>query len=688
MSTTAGKKRRAKAHVDDEDDDDSPAEGEKGTYAYGAPHDTKVTKSSNSNRLSSLKEVADRRAEHFARPSIRSSSTPGGSLRGAQDTSSIGEGVQGEKQHWPGPFSVARQITASAAAIRLRREAEIAQRRAAGKDGAALPEDADEYDIILHSLLTGSGRGANDVSNRCSDGAHGASSSSSSFFSSTSLPNPFLHQPLSMSINTPRDRSSGPPPTLSTLCLAALTALPEHTLTQTLNPARLARLTGVFAQVRLALATELGRQRKMHTHTLALCAPGEAVYLPECSQLNEDTVDTAQPEGLRVSLVKALELASTPAADPTSNPNPASNPNTSRKRTPTPTPHPSPPTPTRALQTLSLGNCGHSVGTKTAEALVRLGNTCPLQVLELRGLYKIADGPLSQVLLAHATSLQVLSLATNCRLSGRGLMAVGGLGGLKSLTLDGCLQITDAELLRLLEGGEGGGRGGAEVGSSSSSGNSSSLFSTALPMLERLSLCGLENITDTAVVPLLEALGERLTHLGLGKCVKITDRAMVAVREHCPRLQALDMSQLHRVSTVGLLGLFLQDTADTSPTLSILESAPAGAGGWTWSLSRVSLQGLVGCTDDVVVALARSCGQTLRKINLGSCYTLSARSIVALGRHCWGLEVVDVSFLREPEEQVIWSPYISSCCMSICVSFEISIHVRISLSIYQSCMSI
>src|SRR5688572_15160147 len=87
----------------------------------------KDVKKPSDNRRNSQREVAERRAEHFARADPKQpksvSSTPTGSFHFKQ---SLNDGDA--KESWPGPFSTARQLIKNRDAVRAAREKSVASK--------------------------------------------------------------------------------------------------------------------------------------------------------------------------------------------------------------------------------------------------------------------------------------------------------------------------------------------------------------------------------------------------------------------------------------------------------------------------------------------------------------------------------------------------------------------------------
>lgn len=471
------------------------------------------------SRKTVQRDVADRRAAHFARPEFSSSDTSG--LKSNNEEEELAK----PKHNWPGPFSVAREIAAKAEETRKKREAEIADSNENVKGGSRylLTDDSDQYDKILHSIFSGSKnkrKAASDASSR-----------------------------------------------------------------------------------RTACANELIKTLKLDpAAALLLCAPGaKDLILPECSQLGED------------SLVSAIMQVC-------------------ENRSPF------------SLHALSLKNCGHAFSDKFVNALVQ--NVSSLQRLEVAGLYKLSDESLVKVLQKYSSTLTSLDLSCNSRLGLTGLEAITALDGLRSLVLDECIHLVDSDLLCLVREKDSADGINAKISSVAVSNKKvkvEPLFCSQLQHLERLSLAGLDHITDVGVEALLDTLGESLTSLNLSKCTQLTDASLVSIRENCHKLTHLDVSGLEKPTTAGLVGLFL--SGSESGTEKVQKSVGL--------LETVSVRGTANTTDEAIVHLSLLAASSLRSLDMSSCHLLTNKALVAIAVNCKSIQSLDLSFCRDIEDEAV-----------------------------------
>ncbi|KAF9115465.1 hypothetical protein BGX27_007718 [Mortierella sp. AM989] len=105
---------------------------------------------------------------------------------------------------------------------------------------------------------------------------------------------------------------------------------------------------------------------------------------------------------------------------------------------------------------------------------------------------------------------------------------------LMSLHMAGCYQITDQGLLNLV-------------------GNCGD--SQFQPHFESLDLAGCYQITDNGLIPLITQCGNRLTQLRVNDCINVTSESVMALAEHCPQLQWLDLGRSGKLAEAELVHL-------------------------------------------------------------------------------------------------------------------------------------
>ncbi|CAK4321937.1 unnamed protein product [Aphanomyces euteiches] len=149
---------------------------------------------------------------------------------------------------------------------------------------------------------------------------------------------------------------------------------------------------------------------------------------------------------------------------------------------------------------------------------------------------------------------------------------------------------------------------------------------TMITTLRKLSLVQLDKITDKLLQVLFEGSRDCLIEeLSLACCAQVTDVGMQYVLEACPRLTALD------VSDVQLL---------TDSTLAAVRANKL-------TLQRVKMRRCTAITDAGIEDLAVSASSHLEHLEMSSLPLLTGKSMVLLATHCsLSLEHLDISFCR------------------------------------------
>lgn len=271
-----------------------------------------------------------------------------------------------------------------------------------------------------------------------------------------------------------------------------------------------------------------------------------------------------------------------------------------------------------------------------------------LEVLELIGCYKLSDDKLSLLLSAVQDHLYKLNVSYNNRISGTALQGIRRLlHKLQVLVLDHNTQLMDEDMLHLVQ-------------------------PQCLPCLQELSLAGLTNLTDKAVVAIISCYGHQLTAITLDGCVGLSGESIVAIRTHCGRLQMLSVSGIGEVDTATWLGLFLIDyqlaeqaTMNTDEaegywveeSCSSSDPAPCkpsfDATSCLGQLKEVNVSNNPNITDDIITVLCENYSRTLTCLSVSSCAQLTNRSICAIYHRDVQLSRLDMCYVRSISADVL-----------------------------------
>lgn len=128
------------------------------------------------------------------------------------------------------------------------------------------------------------------------------------------------------------------------------------------------------------------------------------------------------------------------------------------------------------------------------------------------------------------------------------------------------------------------------------------------------------DITDNSVNQLASRF-RALTSIDLSHCEKITDGAIKAIGQFCPKLSKINLYQCN-ISDAGVKAIALP------------------------SLSSISLYANPRLSDDSIITLAKQCKE-LVSVNIGYCDEITERSLIALAENCQKLEKLCIENLSE-----------------------------------------
>jgi DNA repair protein RAD7 len=257
-----------------------------------------------------------------------------------------------------------------------------------------------------------------------------------------------------------------------------------------------------------------------------------------------------------------------------------------------------------SITSLCLTSCGRCFTDATSVAIRAARGFPCLRELTLTGTYMLSDAYLLSIV-DNSPDLQHLDLSHNNRLSQIGLKALATKFGkqLKGLKLDFCEQLEPQSFSFLSE----------------------------FIALETISLRGLPSLRDEHVRQLLTACGSTLRHLDLEDCERLGDGTLLAIGEECRGLATLSIGLVKGFSTESLTLLFS----------NVVHSSCAG-------LRKLSLKGLPGVNDAVVIGAAALSAGSLCELNLCSCEDVTDATLVQLAKFCHSSLVhLDVSFCRK-----------------------------------------
>ncbi|KAK9840274.1 hypothetical protein WJX74_006585 [Apatococcus lobatus] len=257
------------------------------------------------------------------------------------------------------------------------------------------------------------------------------------------------------------------------------------------------------------------------------------------------------------------------------------------------------------LERLELGMCGRGFRDNVATALAGAeGGLRGLEALLLGGAYFLLD-PGLEALLVAAPQLQELRLPQCCRITGTGLACLPQCTPLlRILDLEQCRGLGEETLAALFK-------------------------PDALPALERLTLDGIAEVSDTLLTEAGLALPS-LQVLSIRNCTRVTDEGISALAESCPNLQGLSIRRCQKVTDLAV-------------------AAVASNG----RLQRLCVNNVPSIGKLTFAALQAHCREHLEELDISWCRGIPARALGLLADSCpnltqlemWGCSQVTPDFL-------------------------------------------
>lgn len=170
------------------------------------------------------------------------------------------------------------------------------------------------------------------------------------------------------------------------------------------------------------------------------------------------------------------------------------------------------------------------------------------------------------------------------------------------------------------------------------------VLSKLCPQLQNVDLSGLQGISDTGLLPVLESCEAGLVKVNLSGCVNLTDKIVSTMAEiHGWTLEMLNFDGCKKISDASLMAI-----ADNCPLLCDLDVSKCAVTDYgIASLARanhlnlqiLSLSGCSMVSDNSLNALGRL-GQTLLGLNLQLCNAISSSTIDILVEQLWRCDIL------------------------------------------------
>ncbi|KAH6804756.1 EIN3-binding F box protein 1 [Perilla frutescens var. frutescens] len=294
------------------------------------------------------------------------------------------------------------------------------------------------------------------------------------------------------------------------------------------------------------------------------------------------------------------------------------------------------------LRSLSITSCQGV----TDVSLEAIGNGCPdLKVFGLRKCALVSDNGVVAFAKA-ASSLESLKLDETHRITQCGVFGIlASCGGeLKALALSNCLGIRDMDFgfpsaslcssLRSLTIHNCPGFGDSGL----------SMLGRSCPKLSHVDLSGLQGITDSGLLPLVQRLEAGLVKVNLSGCVNLTDNVVAEItRLHGQTLEVLNLESCSSITDVSLISIAMNCSLLRELDVSGCRISDSGIAVVAMA-EQLSLQvfSLAGCSlvSDESLSFLKMLGRTLVGLNIQLCRGISYAASNLLLEHLWRCDIL------------------------------------------------
>lgn len=266
------------------------------------------------------------------------------------------------------------------------------------------------------------------------------------------------------------------------------------------------------------------------------------------------------------------------------------------------------------LTVLQLDLSGHCVSDASLRKALIPKDFQALTAISLKGACRMSDVGLA-ALVSSAPALRSINLSQCSLLTDVGIGSVANSLGsiLKELYLDDCVTLKAMCILPKLK---------------------------QLKALERLSLRGIESVSDKFIRQLISTNGHNMKELVLASCVNLTDSSLKVIAETCSQLRVLDLSYLGKLTDIGMAHI-------------------------TNGCRRI--QDLKLCrspfSDDAIAAFLEASGESLTELSLNNIPEVGQNTTISLARRCKNLESLDLSWCRRLTDEALG--LIADSCLSL-----------------------
>lgn len=267
-------------------------------------------------------------------------------------------------------------------------------------------------------------------------------------------------------------------------------------------------------------------------------------------------------------------------------------------------------------QVLQLDLCGQcAIDDMLYKSFIRSSNSLMcLRIISLRGACRLSDN-LLKALVTSAPLLQSINVGQSSLLTCDGIkfLADSLAPSLRELYIDDCQKIDAMLIIPSLK---------------------------KFQHLEVLSVAGIDSVCDEFVINIITASGGNMKELDMANCGKLTDISMKVIGKLCPELHSLNVSNLNRLTDLGLLYL-----ANGCRSVRILKFCRNGF------------------SDEAIAAFLEASGESLKELSLNGVSKVGPSTALSLAKCSRNLSSLDISWCRRISNEALG--LIVDSCLSL-----------------------
>jgi len=141
-------------------------------------------------------------------------------------------------------------------------------------------------------------------------------------------------------------------------------------------------------------------------------------------------------------------------------------------------------------------------------------------------------------------------------------------------------------------------------------------------------------LTDSAVVEVLNVIGSGLKELNLSGNPLLTSGTTNSIHACCAHLRSLNLNECELLTDNDITNIFTNWTKNSG-------------------LRELQVARVVELTDQALLAAVKHSGQTLEVLNINSCYNVSKQGLLSALTACKRLTKFDAAFVRDVDDDVV-----------------------------------